>query len=280
MTIRLPILAALLAPVLLAGAARAQGTAPFVGTPLRSDVPVLRIVGAKQLPNAHAGPRPDFCRHLFAEARTPAGRRVAAAGWAVTREAALGSYQVVSFVRRAEPGTSGTCRLIDGNVGVFRGAELVAIAYAPAAGAAIGRITPFGGDALRIWDGDFLNQPVADLRLGADGALTIQPLAAEERACGGRAVVPNIHGRPIDQARALLLRQGWTPAPPAPREGNDSRVAALIRRGVPEVEDCSGTGFGFCGYNYRIQGATLSVTTVGDNDFPTVAGYSITCAPG
>ena len=29
----------------------------------------------------------------------------------------------------------------------------------------------FGTDALRIWDGDFLSQPVADLRLGPGGAL-------------------------------------------------------------------------------------------------------------
>lgn len=278
--IRLSVLAAVLVPALLAGPAHAQAPKPPSAVAVRSDIPALRIVPAQRLPNSPVGQRPEFCRHLFTEARTPAGRLVIAAGWAVTREAPLGPYQLVSFVRRAEPGTSGTCQMIDGNVAVFRGTELVAIAYAPGGAAAIGRVTPFGADAVRIWDGDFLSQPVADLRLGADGALTIQPLAAEERACGGRAVVPNIYGRPINQARALLLRQGWSPAPPASRDGYDSRVEDLVRRGVPEVEDCSGTGFGFCAYNYRGPGGTLSVTTVGDNDFPTVSGYGVTCAPG
>ncbi len=58
-------------------------------------------------------------------------------------------------------------------------------------------------------------------------------------------MVPNIYGQPIDRARALLQHSGWPPAPRATRGGNDGRMADLVRRGVPEVEDCSGTGF--CG---------------------------------
>lgn len=54
-------------------------------------------------------------------------------------------------------------------------------------------------------------------------------------------------------------------------------MADLVRRGVPEVEDCSGTGFGFCGYGYRGAAGRLSVTTVGDNDFPSVSGYEVHC---
>lgn len=280
MTIRSTRLAAFLVPALLAGAALAQGVAPPSGPALRSEVPALRIMAARQVPTIPKAARPEECRHLFTEARTAAGRAVAAAGWAVAREAALGAYQVVAFARRAEPGTSGTCQVLDGNVGVFRGAELVAIAYAPRGGAAIGAISPFGSDAVRIWDGDFLRRPVADLRLGADGALILQSLAAEERVCGGRAVVPNIYGRPIDQARALLLRHGWSPAPPPSRDGNDTRIAELVRRGVPEVEDCAGTGLGFCNYTYRGAAGTLSVTTAGDDEFPAVVGYGATCAPG
>jgi hypothetical protein len=283
MTKRLSLLAALLAPALFAAPASAQGPAPTTmasgGAALRSDVAALRIVAAQRLPRAPVGERPEFCRHLFATARTPAGAQVIAAGWAVTREAALGPYQAVSFVRGAEAGTSGACRMLDGNVGIFRGTDLVAIVYAPGGGA-VGSVQAFGPDALRIWNGDFLSQPVADLHIGPDGGFAIRPLAAEERACGGRAVVPNIYGRPINEARAMLLRHGWSPAPPQTRDGNDSRVADLLRRGVPEVEDCSGTGFGFCAYNYSSAAGTLSVTTVGDNDFPAVAGYSVRCRLG
>ncbi|MBR0662189.1 hypothetical protein [Neoroseomonas oryzicola] len=277
-------LAALLAPVLLAAPAIAQGPAATTmasgGVGLRSEVAALRIVAAQRLPRSPVGERPDFCRHLFATARTPAGGQVIAAGWAVTREAAFGPYQAVSFVRGAEPGTSGTCRMLDGNVAIFRGTDLVAIVYAPGGGDAIGSVSAFGGDALRIWSGDFLGQPVADLQVGADGGIAVRPLAAEERVCGGRAVVPNVYGRPINEARAILQRSGWTPVPPQARDGNDSRVSDLVRRGVPEVEDCSGTGFGFCAYSYGGAAGTLSVTTVGDNDFPAVAGYSVRCRLG
>lgn len=279
MTKRLALLAFLLLPAL---PARAQDAAT---TTMRSaaaapgvQAPALRLVAAQRLPRSPVGERPDFCRHLFTEARSPAGRQVIAAGWAVTREATLGPYHAVSFVRRAEPGTSGTCRLLDGNIGIFRGADLVAIAYAPGGGAAIGSVRPFGADALRIWDGDFLSQPVADLQLGPDGSPVIRPLAAEEQVCGGKAVVPNIYGRPIDQARAMLQRSGWTPAPPDSRDGPDARVDALVRRGMPEVEDCAGTGFGFCAFAYRNAAGTLRVTTVGDGESPAVAGYGVDCA--
>ena len=93
-------------------------------------------------------------------------------------------------------------------------------------------------------------------------------------------MVPNIHGRPINEARTILQRNGWTPAPPQTRDGNGSRVSGLVRRGVPEVEDCSGTGFGFCAYSYGGAAGTLSVTTAGDDDLPAVAGYSVRCRLG
>ncbi|MEO3473055.1 hypothetical protein AAFN86_14390 [Roseomonas sp. CAU 1739] len=268
---------ALIASLFAAGPAGAQG--PARPPAVRSEVAALRLVALQRLPNATGAARAEYCRHLFATPRSEAARRVAAAGWGVTREAAIGPYMAVSFVGSAEAGTSGSCRLGEGNVGLFRGADLVAIAYAPAAGsAAIGSIRPVGPDALRIWDGDVLSQPVADLRLGADGTVAIVPVAAEDRACAGAAVVPNIYGRPIDQARATLFRHGWKPEPPAgPRNDADTRVADLVRHGVPEVEDCSGTGFGFCGFNYRGAAASLSVTTAGDGPMPTVAGYDVTC---
>ncbi len=278
MTKRLALLALLLLPALPARAQDATTTMRS-GAAARVEGPALRLVPAQRLPRSPVGERPDFCRHLFAAAQTPAGRQVIAAGWAVTRETALGPYHVVSFVRGAEPGTSGACRLLDGNIGIFRGADLVAIAYAPGGGAAIGSVRPFGTDALRIWDGDVLSQPVADLQIGPDGSPAIRPLAAEERVCGGKATVPNIYGRPIDQARAMLQRSGWTPAPPDSREGHDSRVDALVRRGVPEVEDCAGTGFGFCAFAYRGAAGTLRVSTAGEGDSPAVAGYGVDCAP-
>lgn len=279
---RLPLLAVLL-PVLCGMPARAQDAATTTmrsaGTVARAAPPGLRVVATQRLPRSPASRREEFCRHLFVEPRTPAGRQVAAHGWAVTAEGSLGPYQVVSFVRAAEPGTSGSCLLQDGNIGFFRGADLVAIAYATGGGAAIGRVRPLGADGLRIWDGDFLSQPVADLRLAADGSPAVAPLAAEEPVCGGRATVPNIYGQPIDRARGTLERSGWLPAPPDRREGRDSRVDALLRQGVPEVESCSGTGFAYCAFGYRGAAGMLHVSTAGDDELPSVAGYGVDCAP-
>lgn len=287
---RILALAAIATLPLLAAPAAGQGNAP--GAPpaagairVQSMVAALRFVPLQRLPQAPtsaAGAARAACGHLLAEARTPAGREVALAGWGVTGEVGIGPYQAISFVGAFERGTSGSCQLGQGNLGIFRGADLLAVAYAPGnAGRTIGRAVAFERDGLRLWDGDFLSQPLADLRLGADGGLAIQPLAAEERVCAGAASVPNIYGRPINEARGLLARSGWSPVTSpgrAERERLDSRVADLVRRGVPEVEDCSGTGFGFCGYSYRGAAGALSVTTVGDNDFPAVSGYGVRCA--
>lgn len=282
-------LAAIATLPFLAAPAAAQGGAagaPQAAGALRvqSTVAALRFVPLQRLPQAPAsaaGAARATCGHLLGEARTPAGREVALAGWGVTGEARIGPYQAVSFVGAFQRGTSGSCLLGEGNVGIFRDAQLLAIAYvAPNSRRTIARAVPLEQDGLRIWDGDYLSQPLADLHLGADGGLTIQPLAAEERVCGGAASIPNIYGRPINEARGLLARSGWSPVTSpgrTARERLDERVADLVRRGVPEVEDCSGTGFGFCRYGYRGAAGTLNVTTVGDNDFPAVSGYGVRC---
>lgn len=294
---RILALAAIAALPFLAAPAMAQGAvqgasqgapAPAGTLRLQSTVEAVRIAPLQRLPGAPSsatGQGRAACQHQLEPPATPAGREVALAGWGVTGEVAVGPYQAVSFVGAFQRGTSGTCLLGEGNIGIFRGTELLAIAYAPPnAARTIGRAIALEQDGLRIWDGDYLNQPLADMRIGADGSVTVQPLAAQEAVCNGAASIPNIYGRRINEARALLQRSGWAPAISrgrAEREQLDGRVAGLVRRGVPEVEDCSGTGMGFCGYTYRGAAGTLSVTTVGEGDFPTVAGYRARCgAPG
>jgi hypothetical protein len=53
---------------------------------------------------------------------------------------------------------------------------------------------------------------------------------------------------------------------------------------VTEVEDCSGTGFAFCGFRYTGPAGDLSVVTVGEGDenggLPLVARYSVDCKAG
>lgn len=246
----------------------------------------LLMVELRRLP---APPEPvdaGFCDHLLVEPGTTGGAEVAALGWGVTGEVSLGGFDVVSFVGGFEPGTSGSCRTSDGNVALFEGDRLRWLVYGEKdASGRIGSIELFEDRAIRIWGGDFLPQPVADLHVDASGAVSLAALADEEQFCDGQTTVPNIHGMPIAAAREELASAGWGPLlgilagePP------DSRAEALKAGGLYEVQSCSPTGFGFCSFRYGGQFAELSVVTVGDgtpSSTPQVARYGVSCAiPG
>ena len=63
----------------------------------------------------------------------------------------------------------------------------------------------------------------------------------------------------IVEAHRSLLAAGWRPAPdqdPSPVERHWSGVR------LDSLSSCSGTGEGFCRFDYRRDGQTLSVVTV------------------
>lgn len=260
---------------------------PALATPARaelaSQIPGLDIVALDRLPMAPtAQGDAEFCGHLSIQPETPAGRGAKAQGWIVTAEAPFGDLTAVSFVGSFVQGTSGSCLRQDGNVGFFAGDRLTALIYARnAEDLPIGFIAPFGDSGLRLWSGDYLPQPLADIR-PTTGGIAVVPLAASEPVCNGTAEVPLIYGLPVDIARKKLAEAGWQPVPftgdRSESMGLDAEIAA---RGVPEVDICSGTGFGFCGYAYVGPAGSLGVTTMGefgeDGSFPTVADYGVDC---
>lgn len=265
--------------IIAAALALAAGAAGAEGPRLASQVPGIAVLPLTELPAAPAatGER-QYCSHLFIDPETEAGRAVRGKGWEVTGEVPLGPWTAVSFVGDWLPSTSGTCDLTEGNIGLFSGAQLVGLVYSADPDAQlIGRATAFGPAGLRIFDGSVLPGPVADLRLiGTDVAVT--PPAPEEPVCGS-ATVPYIHGLPIDMARGLLAEYGWRPVPqPAAVSGMAQAIAAA---GVTEVEDCAGTGFGFCSYAYEGPAGGLSVATAGEPSdeygLPAVVGHSVRC---
>lgn len=249
-----------------------------------SEVEGLAFTMLDRLPRApsRGGKVPDFCTSYVADARGASAGTVRALGWTITGEARLGSFTVVSFAGGFEPATSGTCIVQNGNVGIFnQEGGLVALAYARRGSkASIGRVSALEGGAVRVWDGDPPGMPVADIER-ADGGylLRLGALAANETFCRGRASVPNIYGMGIDKARRALIQRGWTPVPsqPSPDE-RFGREKDLRARGVVEVDGCSGTGFGYCRFGYKGAAGTLSVTTMGDDEFPIVAGYGAECS--
>ncbi|WP_374392329.1 hypothetical protein [Tabrizicola sp.] len=249
---------------------------------LSSQVPGLDLVALADLPAAPQDQgEPDFCAHLFVETvTTPGGKDAAAKGWHVTAELPLGDLTAVSFIGHATPATSGTCELGAGNVGFYSGSHLVALAYGTEADALlIGSLRPFG-TGLRILSGDVVAGTVADLSHDGSALAVIGP-ATEEPVCDGSGIVPGIEGLPIDKARDLLLQSGWQPVPGDPAQQNLGWAGELAAAGVPEVEDCSGTGFAFCSFRYSGPAGELSVVTAGeggeDGSLPGVVRYGVDC---
>lgn len=249
---------------------------------LRSQAAGLEIVAIDNLPAAPQDQGDtDFCSHLFVETvSTPGGQDAAAKGWHVTAELAFGDLTAVSFVGSAEPATSGTCALQDGNVGLYSGTQLVALVYGTQPDQLlIGRIRPFG-DGLRILSGDVLPGTVADLvRLG-DEIQAVDP-AGQEPVCNGAGVVPDIEGLPIDAARKALIGAGWEPVPGDPARQGLGQAQDIAAAGVPEVDDCSGAGLAFCAYRYAGAAGALSVITAGEvtetGGLPQVSSYGVDC---
>jgi hypothetical protein len=249
---------------------------------LKSQTPGLDLVPLTTLP---AAPKSQgdiaFCAHLFVETTaTPGGQDAAAKGWQVTAELPFGDLTAVSFIGSATQATSGTCELTDGNVGLYSGSQLVALLYSShPEELMIGRIRPFG-DGLRILSGDVLPGTTADLVRAGDQIAVTDP-AKEEPVCNGTATVPGIEGLPIDEARNRLISAGWQPVPGDPAQQGFSQAKDIAAAGVPEVEDCSGTGFAFCAYRYTGAAGGLSVITAGEGGesggLPLVSSYGVDC---
>ena len=260
------------------GAAQTDAASASPGA-LTSSVDGLQIQATTSLPTNPAGtPQAEFCSGYVRDARSPGAEAIRRAGWAVTGEAEAGGYQIVSFVGSMEPGTSGTCQLTDGNIALFHDGALKALVYGAKGGSAIGSIKPANG-GLRIMDGDLVSAPVADVQFADAGAVAIVPVAASDNVCDGTASVPNIHDMPINAARKKLIAAGWVPASrdTPVSEMEDPRAFDLSRQGLPEVDSCSGTGMGYCSFAYNGTAGHLSVTTVGDAEWPAVSHYGVDC---
>ncbi|MCU0829029.1 MAG: hypothetical protein MUE52_16950 [Tabrizicola sp.] len=225
----------------------------------------FKAVLLDSLPTAPAnGSVPGFCSLVLDDPVTPAGQTVQALGWQITAELPFGTLTAVSFAGRVTPATSGTCELLDGNVGLFDGDRLVALIYGTSLDEPlIGQIRPFGSDALRILSGDILPGSMADIRLEGE-TLTVTAPAAEEPVCGGQAIIARIEGLPIDEARQNLVASGWSPVQGLSEDRSLGWARELAGMGLPELQECSGTGFGFCLFSYDHPAARLNVVTAGE----------------
>ncbi|WP_186082556.1 hypothetical protein [Burkholderia gladioli] len=234
------------------------------------------VTGASLVPLAALPPSPEhgapaeFCAHYRepADALSAAGREVEKLGWFVMSKAPLGRYRAVSFASGFEPGTSAICTPRNANIGIFDGTRLIALAYtARKADWHLGRLTSLETGGLLIGEGQGVGGPVAELHQQDEG-LRLTAVAASRSFCQGRARVPNVFDKSIAEARKILIAQGWRPMRARRGDPLHDVAADLARHGVIEVNDCSGTGVGYCGYSYDNAAGVLSVVTVGGDPDP------------
>ncbi|RKP46026.1 hypothetical protein D7S89_18820 [Trinickia fusca] len=254
--------------------------APAATPNTASDIPGATLTALANLPRSPESGSPDeYCKGsspVSAAAKLVAGR-----GWIVTSEAQLGQYQVVTFASGFEPGTSGMCFTRNGRLAVFGRAGLIALAYTGrAAELQLGNVELLESGALMISAGDGVGAPIGELH-EVNGGFRLTRVAAERTFCNGRAVVPNVYGKSIKDARKILIARGWKPKRPAEAWGEFDGAADLAKHGIVEAETCSGTGLGDCWFNYNGPSGILRVTTIGEdrergND-DTIVGYDVKC---
>ncbi|WP_175874649.1 hypothetical protein [Burkholderia sp. BCC0397] len=276
-------LASIVSIAVFAGAAFG-GTASASPDTLRtaSEIAGASLVPLGVLPRSpESGSLDSFCTQYRAKTTTAAGREVAQRNWIVTSEAPLGRYTVVTFASGFNAGTSAMCFARNGNIGVFDGTTLVALGYtARKAGWQLGPVDRLENGALLVWGGNGPGAPVGELH-EESGGLRLTRVAAERTFCDGRAVVPNVYGKPLDVARRILIAHGWQPLRPREKPDAMDGAATLAKHGIVEAEACSGTGVGYCALRYRNAAGVLGVTTVGgEPDQPsanTVIDYQVGC---
>lgn len=83
------------------------------------------------------------------------------------------------------------------------------------------------------------------------------------------------------QARTMLIQRGWRPVVNSEQVNNRSRsitIDYLIKKGYPEVVDCSGTGLGLCLFQFRnAKGQNLFVSTANNQsgEESTIHGWRV-----
>lgn len=112
----------------------------------------LVLAALTRLPPPPQPAEADICVHLKIQPQTAGGRLATALGWAVTGEVSLDGMDVVSFVGGFVSGTSGSCQMTDGNVGLFDDDQLHWLVYGQEASTVrIGTVETFEKTAIRIW---------------------------------------------------------------------------------------------------------------------------------
>ena len=79
----------------------------------------------------------------------------------------------------------------------------------------------------------------------------------------GQAPVLRV-GQPLVTVHQRLLAQGWQVSLEAQEARPDDQQTLAIKKRLPSLISCSGTGAGYCAYGYSRQGEQLRLVSQGD----------------
>ncbi|MBX9401705.1 hypothetical protein K4L06_10310 [Lysobacter sp. BMK333-48F3] len=280
----------------------AQAPSDGAAIEVRGEFPGLRLEALSALPSPGEAALPSEAdsSDCGASALSQEGGLADKAGWTVFAEEEWNGYRVVGISHPAVMLAGIGCTYPGGRVLFFRDGRPVAQVFDPNAD------TSEADSGLQgLWNPSKDKAPAMEgaaeeLRVGglhssrarvlARGqALELAALPELDRYCGGQAQVPRIEGLDLSKARARLFAQGWRGDPPQREEGVENFLGGMIQA-FPEVEDCAGTGMGFCRFAYRNPaGHGLALITAGEYQAaegdqrgyePSAVGYDVSCAAG
>lgn len=194
---------------------------------------------------------------------TPEGSVIFDSGWAVTSEVKFANYTFISFNGRIDLDTSWTCWNSEGNIAIFLDSVLQGVIYTnDPDDTSIGRLSLHEGGIIRLHMGEPTDFPVLDIKY-TNEQFIMSEVSDFTTYCEGRYLVPNVYGKDINEARHELLQTGWKSNTPQLESEEIGFIAELMRQdGITEVLGCSGTGMGYCGYQYAQNDATLRVSSI------------------
>lgn len=233
--------------------------------------------------NLPQGPNPEIgenqCRSYVIERDQLSyaeAKMIDRSGWAVLAETKLANYTLVAFAGSFTDGTSGTCLINQSNIAIFSADKLQSIVYLDDRNAThIGDLILTDAGYIRVFSGDYIQLPVAEIHLTENG-LALTDTSAFTPYCNGGSIVPDVIGKNIAEAREVLFQYGFRPG-----LADDPYIPAwrsnLLEEGIIEVDACSNTGLAFCRFNYNNDVSEVGLVTAGEDNIPTVIRDDVDC---
>jgi len=139
----------------------------------------------------------------------------------------------------------------------------------------IGSIRLMDAGFIRVFSGDTIQMPVADIHLSLN-AFELKTISDLTAHCNGTSIVPSVFGKDIIEARNVLINHGFEPIEAIEPSLPVWRMH-LINDGIREVDACSGIGYSFCKFRYKNENSSVNLITAGDDAFPSVVRIGVNC---